>query len=276
MDLSRLMNDLNDDSKYRFHLARTEPTGTRPVDVLARSETEWLGWQEYKGGSRQRFPKEFIVSFAQLNGNKFLFGGIFKITNRDGEDYEVESTEDYSELIGRLIIEYRGNPGQTTAFKPSHVFLNSRISGIYEHKFKGEPFKSYDEINHDFREMQLIIRNDLKDWKIALSKVFGIYLISNKETGKHYIGSAYGRNGLWGRWNDYTNDYHGGNKDLVKLFKNKTGKYFEDNFKFAVLGVISSATMPEEVINRESLWKDKLLTREFGYNTAERKQRRGQ
>ena len=25
MNLSRLMNNLNDDSKYRFHLAKTEP-----------------------------------------------------------------------------------------------------------------------------------------------------------------------------------------------------------------------------------------------------------
>jgi len=266
MDLNRLMSDLNDDNKFRFHLAKTEPGGTRPLDSLAKSEADWLDWQVYKGTNKERFTKDFIVSFAQISGNKFLFGGIFKIKSRTGKYYDVEYSEKYNDMTGRLIIEYNGDNKRGTVFKPSYIFLYSEISGIYEYKFKGEPFKSYDEINHDFNAIEVIVKNELSDWKVALSSVSGIYLISDKKTGKHYIGSAYGENGIWGRWSSYVYSHHGNNIDLVELFKDRNEKYFRDNFKFAILEVISAVKTKEDVINKESLWKRKLFTREFGYN----------
>lgn len=266
MDLIRLMDDLNDDTKYRFHLAKTEPEGGCPLDALAKSENDWLNWQVYRGKEKERFVKDFVVSFAQIEGNKFLFGGIFKIISRTGEIYDVEYTEEYRDMIGRLIIEYQGNNPRRTVFTPSHIYSHSRISGIYEYRFKGEPFRSYDKINHDFSAMEIIVKNELSDWKVALSSVSGIYLISDKETGKHYVGSAHGEDGIWGRWNSYIYGFHGNNVDLVELFEEKTEKYFRENFKFAILEVISSARTQDEVNDKESLWKRKLFSREFGYN----------
>ena len=267
MDLIRLMNDLNDDTKYRFHLAKTEPEGGRPLDALVKSENDWLNWQVYKGKKRARFANaKFVVSFAQINGNKFLFGGIFEILDRTGNSYDVEYTKEYGDMIGRLIIEYQGNNKKSTVFKPSYIYSHSRISGIYEYRFKGEPFRSYDEINHDFHAMEIIVKNELSDWKVALSSISGIYLISDKATGKHYVGSAHGEDGIWGRWNSYIYGFHGNNVDLVKLFKKKNEEYFRKNFKFAILEVMSSARTLDEVRKRESLWKCKLSSREFGYN----------
>lgn len=266
MDLIRLMNDLNDDTKYRFHLAKTEPEGGRPLDALAKSEDDWLGWQVYRGTAKERFVTDFVVSFAQIEGNKFLFGGIFKIISRTGEVYDVEYTEEYRDMIGRLIIEYQGRNTRGTVFTPSYIYSHSRISGIYEYRFKGEPFRSYDEINHDFSAMEIIVKNELSDWKVALSSVSGIYLISDKATGKHYVGSAHGEDGIWGRWNSYIYGFHGNNVDLVELFEEKTETYFRENFKFAILEVMSSARTQDEVNDKESLWKRKLFSREFGYN----------
>ena len=266
MDLIRLMNDLNNDTKYRFHLAKTEPNGGRPLDALAKSENDWLDWQVYRGTERERFVKDFVVSFAQIEGNKFLFGGIFKIISRTDEVYDVEYTEEYRDMIGRLIIEYQGNNLRGTVFTPSYIYSHSIISGIYEYRFKGEPFRSYDEINHDFSAMEIIVKNELSDWKVALSSVSGIYLISDKATGKHYVGSAHGGDGIWGRWNSYIYGFHGNNVDLVELFKKKNEEYFRENFKFAILEVMSSAKTLEEVISKESLWKRNLFSREFGYN----------
>ncbi len=267
MDLIRLMNDLNDDTKYRFHLAKPEPNGSRPLDALAKSENDWLNWQVYRGTEKkERFVKDFVVSFAQMKGNKFLFGGIFRIISRTGDVYDVEYTEEYRDMIGRLIIEYHGDNNRTTVFTPSYIYSNSRISGIYEYRFKGEPFRSYDEINHDFSAMEIIVKNGLSDWKVALSSVSGIYLISDKATGKHYVGSAHGEDGIWGRWNSYIYGFHGNNVDLVKLFEEETEEYFRENFKFAILEVIPSARTQDEVNDKESLWKRKLFSREFGYN----------
>lgn len=266
MKLSRLMKDLKDDSKYRFHLAKTDPNGNRPIDSLAKSEVDWLNWQVYRGNSKERFVTDFIVSFAQISGNKFLFGGVFEITDRSGENYEVEYTNEYNDMIGRLIIEFCGDNNRATIFTPSYIYSNSKITGIYEYKFKGEPFKSFDEINHDFCAIEIIVKNDLNDWKVALSNVFGVYLISDKATGKHYVGSAYGEDGIWGRWNSYIYSYHGNNVDLIELFEKKSETYFKENFKFSILEVMSSTKTKEDVINKESLWKKKLFSREFGYN----------
>ena len=191
MELLRLIGETNDDSRYRFHLAKTEPEGGRPLDALARSEADWLEWQVYRGRAKERFLTDFVVSFAQLEGDKFLFGGVFEITGRTGEVYEVEYTDEYRDMIGRLIIQCRGENTRRTVFKPSYIFSNSRVSGIYEYRFKGEPFKSHDAVNHDFRAMEIIVRNELDDWKVALRSVSGIYLISDKATGKHYVGSAH-------------------------------------------------------------------------------------
>ena len=169
-------------------------------------------------------------------------------------------------MVGRLIIDYQGDNKRATVFRPSYIFAHTRIAGIYEYKFKGEPFISYDEVNHDFGQLEVIIKNNLNDWKVALSNVSGVYLITDKATGKHYVGSASGSGGIWVRWKSYINSYHGNNKDLKELFKKKSEKYFKDNFRFAILEIISSAKTKEEVIHKENLWINKLFTKKYGYN----------
>ncbi|PML52081.1 excinuclease ABC subunit C [Vibrio lentus] len=268
MKLELVFSDLNDNSKYRFHLAKQAPSGTRPIDVLARSHDEWAGWQVYRGTKKERFVKNKIVSFAQISGSKFLFGGIFNITCRDSKHYEVELDSKYSELIGRLTIDYKGDNTRGTVFKPDYVFSYSEISSISQHPYQGERFVSYDSVNHSFEIMNIVIRNELNDWKVALSSVFGVYLLTDMNTGKHYVGSAYGTKGIWGRWSDYIYGCHGNNKELKELYAINTREYFEKHFKFTILEVLSSSLTPEEVIKRESLWKSKLQTIEFGYNAS--------
>ncbi len=266
MNLSKLLDDLNDDTLFRFHLAKTEPEGSRPIDALAKSDDEWLGWQKYSGNKRERFVKEFIVSFAQISGSRFLFGGVFRIKNRSKGGYDVEYTEHHKDLIGRLILNYTGDNLRTTCFTASYVFSNAQIQGIYESKYKGESFKSFDEINHDFGALEVIVKNELLDWKAALSCVYGVYLITDKKTGKHYVGSASGEGGIWSRWATYIYSYHGNNIDLVELFKEKDVAYYKDNFKFAILEIMPSTKSQAEVISKESLWKEKLFSRQFGFN----------
>ena len=266
MELITIMHDMCDNKKYRFHLAKTTTDGNRPIDALTKSDDEWLNWQIYRGKAKERFTVDYIISFAQLSGNKFLFGGVFQITSRKTDKYKVKYTEKYKEFIGRLILEYTGNNTRVTVFKPTHIYENSTISGIYEYKFQGEPFISFEEINHSFNAIEIIIKNSLPDWRVALSSVFGVYLISDKKTGKHYVGSAYGINGIWGRWCSYVNNYHGSNDELIELFNKKSESYFRENFMFSVLEIISSSMTKDDVIKKESLWKRKLFSKEYGYN----------
>ena len=106
----------------------------------------------------------------------------------------------------------------------------------------------------------------MADWKAALSSVFGIYLLTDIATGKHYIGSAYGEYGIWGRWVNYIYSFHGNNMDLLELFGEKGETYIKSNFKFTILEIIPPTKSSTEIIHKECLWKEKLMTRAFGFN----------
>jgi len=268
MNLDLIFSELNDNSEYRFHLAKQAPSGTRPIDVLARSHDEWASWQVYRGNNKERFVKDKIVSFAQKSASKFLFGGIFNIVSREHSSYEVELDPAHAKLIGRLVIDYRGDNTRGTVFTPDYIFEHTSISSIEQHKYQGEKFESYDLINHSFESMDIVIRNELNDWKTALGSVYGVYLLTDTNTGKHYVGSAYGSQGIWGRWSDYIYGCHGNNKELKELYALNSREYFEKHFKFTILEVLSTSLAPEEVIKRESLWKKKLQSIKFGYNAS--------
>ena len=106
------------------------------------------------------------------------------------------------------------------------------------------------------------------EWKTALSKVKGIYMLTDATNGKRYIGSAYGDGGVWSRWGDYCNNGHGGDKGLVELVNEKGYDYIARNFQFTLLEIYSMVTTDEYVISRENYWKTVMLSdsKKFGYN----------
>lgn len=69
--------------------------------------------------------------------------------------------------------------------------------------------------------------------KAALSSVKGFYLVSDVTTGKHYVGSAYGDQGIWSRWSAYIDSGHGGNVELCELVSDPTLDYCRKAFRFA-------------------------------------------
>lgn len=93
----------------------------------------------------------------------------------------------------------------------------------------------------------------------------GIYLISDINTGKLYVGSAYGENGIWGRWTDYVkSNGHGNNKTLKELIE--TENDYAKNFTFSILMLLPKTITPNEAIKKETLYKNKLGTNSFGLN----------
>jgi len=111
-------------------------------------------------------------------------------------------------------------------------------------------------------------RSQKPDWKAALETTQGIYMITDKLTGKRYVGSAYGSNGIWSRWRDYVDSQgHGGNTELSNVIK-RTVNYARMNFQFTMLEAINLKVEEDIVIRREQHWKTVLLTqnKEYGYN----------
>lgn len=84
--------------------------------------------------------------------------------------------------------------------------------------------------------------------------------------GKQYIGSAYGVEGILGRWEKYVKtNGSGNNKQLVELIKED--EKYSRNFQFTVLQTLSKSLTEEEAIKKEINWKQKLGTHIFGLNS---------
>lgn len=90
-------------------------------------------------------------------------------------------------------------------------------------------------------------------WKSALEQWRGIYYIFDDSVGKGYVGSAYGKDNLFGRWQNYAATGDGGNL----LLRQRD----QSHFRFSILQVVAQDMKPEEVINLESSWKERLHTR---------------
>ena len=260
--------------KYKIHLAAYNGY-EQPLDVFARDREEWKGWNEWRGG-KDDFNREYIIGLIPdyHKIDKYVFGGVFKVIKRydDWQEtevgYKVELTNQFKSLIGRLVVgfsRYQGLRGR--AFLLENFMDSMSIAEILENPYEGEEFPGYDNVRIDFSSLELLVQNKKTDWRVALENVKGIYLIVDKFNGKKYVGSAYGDSGIWSRWCTYINTGHGYNDELVMLIEKNGIDYARKYFQFAILELRSMKTDDDTIINRESFWKEVLLTRGiFGYN----------
>ena len=128
-------------------------------------------------------------------------------------------------------------------------------------------FTSYEDVLLSFETLRTIVYNQsaYKEWKNRLSAVAGVYLITDKKTGKLYVGSASGeQGGIWGRWSQYAHTKHGGNKRIVELIEADPDYCL--NFQYSILEVYPIKKDRQEVLACERLYKNKLLSIEYGLN----------
>lgn len=167
--------------------------------------------------------------------------------------YELKRNHILDDLSERLVIEW----GAATV-----AWVQSKDKEVVEIKGKKSigDFQSFNLVDLDFRDLQNLIQSPDTNltWVKALSSVNGVYLIKDQTSGKLYIGSAYGDQGIYGRWSAYAKNGHGGNQELMGLAP--------ANFKFSILEIVSATTTADGVIECENRWKEKLGTRQFGLN----------
>lgn len=111
-----------------------------------------------------------------------------------------------------------------------------------------------------WKELKEICRNpgSHPDWFTAMKFTAAIYRIVDLDSGKTYIGSAYGKEGLWYRWCDYAKTGHGGNKALI-------GQNYE-KFQWSIVRTLSGVMSKRDVIVLEQIEKEKHGSRAVGLN----------
>ena len=147
-----------------------------------------------------------------------------------------------------------------------HQYISNDMPVIEIHQgLHYQQFKDYFDFILEFKELQEIVNNKYKEWKLMLSATKGVYLISDTKTGKLYVGSAYGEEGIWGRWSNYVKtNGTGGNKQLKALVAGD--KDYAFNFRFSILMLLPKTITPDQAIEKELLLKKKLGTNSFGLN----------
>jgi GIY-YIG catalytic domain len=224
-------------------------------------------WQSFQ--TRRNFERPFVVSLIQLpERDRWLYVGTFyvgSLLEHPGNPfkYGMSRRPACEELQGRLIVAY-ARPG-----RQSYLYGETCAPSMTVHEIRAEPlhleeFPGFKKVDLPFSELEMIVHQRTTSWRTALANVAGVYLISDREAGKLYVGSATGEGGIWSRWSSYA-DGHGKNKALEELVT-KEGAARAAAFRFTILEIADLHASTEEVLQRESHWKRVLLTRDRGHN----------
>jgi len=260
MNIKDLIPFLEENKKeIKIHCA------TGSTDVYAPKKSFMNGkfkeWQEEQ--NQKNFERKYILSLIFWDKDEWLFAGIYESLNVKQNDngrfvYETKLLDVANEFIGRTVFKFKKD------FRNSYLCLENHIENINLLEIKKEVvkpmFPGYDNVNVSWQDLSDNIESD--SWRTALENQKGVYLITDKSNGKHYVGSAYGQDMILGRWRNYVQNGHGGNKDLKALGFD----YIKENFQYSILEIFKSTTDDNTIIDRESWWKEVLMTRDFGYN----------
>ncbi len=262
----------------KFHIAQ-RAGDTQPIDVFTRSFDEWQNNWNGAYHSNHCWNRKYVFSIIELptQPNKWLFGGIFHVLShkkkmRNGKErsfYKVELHREGEALIGRLVLNWKKD-ARAKGRMPDTVLPYMTVAELLPETYSGIDFPGYENINLPFSTLEQLWRDSKPDWYTALANCQGIYLITDTKSGRRYVGSAYGDNGIWSRWGAYFKTGGHGNNVLLKelLGKRKDAiDYARKNMQICLLEHISNRANEQYVILRESFWKEALNTRgEFGFN----------
>ena len=192
------------DARQKQFINGVEVEGN-PYDWYRNDKDKFIAYQSEQ--HRDVFKNvDYIVSFIGENGTIARFIGIYKIEGPDNERntnkycYKITEVEGFDELKERIIIDW----GPSTI--SWHQWLNDKndkeiieITPGFDHIFPG-----YEKIALTLAQLKnIILEKEYPEWKKMLSAVNCIYIITDRKTGKNYIGSTYGKEGIWGRWKEY-------------------------------------------------------------------------
>jgi len=207
---------------------------------------------------QENFKCDFVVSLISLEGEKWLFVGVYKILGvTKGSNpsflYKTELLPNQDDLIGRVIVHYK-RTGRASYIWGYKYGKNLEVVEVKPTRISIGEFPGFNKVKLSHNQLKIIISQQEPVWKSILSNVKGIYLISDTISGKLYVGSATGEDGLWQRWESYAKTGHGGNTELKSLIRDKGLEYL-NNFQYTILEITDFHSTDEFIIDRESHWK---------------------
>ena len=251
--------------KIRFNLMFED--NWNPIETFKNNQTDILLKGQYWNYNKNKSFKEGQIAIGLIriksNDDLWLLFHIGKVTKDlnilNGMGYEYEVLEEYEKYFGRLIVRFK-NTSQNMIRNAISVIDNCIVEQILPDTFDNDIFPGYDKVNISWKELKRVIEKDT--WKTALQNQKGVYLITDSSNGKMYVGSASGDEMILNRWKSYVKSGSGGNTELKLL----DFDHIKEHFRFSILDIFKSTTDTQIIIDRETWWKNVLLTRLYGYN----------
>ncbi len=262
---------IDDYDKIRVKFNQINEENAEPKDVYQNRPDEinnnWLFWRK----NRRYFSVgQIAVCLVDLKDNRWLLTTIKEVTKelsvKNGINYIGKEIDKFKPYFGRVIIKFH-KTSRVQVFKFGKVQDKLEVIQILPTVYDGDDFTGYENVCLSFIQLEAILKRGKRDWLAALKNQKAVYLITDKNNGKLYVGSATGKNGmLLQRWGNYIATGHGGNKELIELVKEKGIEYIRKYFQYSILENYNMRTDDDYVLQRESWWKEILQSRKFGYN----------
>lgn len=217
------------------------------------------------------------IGFIRIEEDTWLMTGIVEVLKDRGygKPADARYVERLKKFNFRVVVKFHKD------FQNGIVRAENFIDGLDvfeiwnpDKSLNEKHFPGYHDVFVSYEELKKKLEIS-EEWKTALKSRNGVYVISDEETGKLYVGSAYGEDGIFGRWKTYVdsgydkNEVENGkypNKKLQELVQERGLDYIKKNFQYSILETFTDDVSNEYIIKRESFWKEVLLTRKFGYN----------
>ena len=275
-DILKLSEEEVNNSKIEFNM-QAGRNGIPFIDVWLNQTEEQkqhgiskgCGYWGWYGDKRNFRSGQIVVSFVRITMDEWLLTSIAKIIDTPEKTWaNVEVIEKYKSLFGRLIVKcVKGNTNARYVLNLRNYIEKAVVKEILPCIYSGDKFEGYDRVHLPHRKLIEIYKgNIMPTYYEALKKISGIYCLTDNETGKLYIGSASGQEGIAQRWANYLETSHGGNKKLISLYKEKGSEYFEKNFTFTLIEYFGLSYDTNKIIEREQYWKKCFNTTKNGYN----------
>lgn len=240
---------------------------------------EHISWKRHSGSntSFRNISTKYCLQFIRLDKDQkweqWLFLGAYENCGvksfADGHQmYDLKLMDRFSHFVERLIVEYKKIQGPKQAKIKIENIETIPVVSVLEKKYiqVNKPFEGYDKISLSFKELKTIIKGNADNWRILLENINCVYAITDSLTGKVYIGSTYGYNGVWQRWSCYVDtNGHGGDVVLKDLIEKDTN--YGNNFVFTVIECFFNRDgNASYILERETYWKQVFTTHIFGNN----------
>ena len=172
-----------------------------------------------------------VIGLIRLSGDNWLLTHVLEITQvKEVSEsmalpsiddqlhywYDARPLEAFEKYFGRVIVNFH-NTSQNLIRIPETIIDQIEVVEILSNRFSESDFPGYANVTVSWSQLHQIISRNNREWRTALQNQKGIYLITDTNSGKQYVGSAYGANMIWGRWQDYVLTGHGGNEEFKKL-----------------------------------------------------------